>query len=157
MAWVYTIALLILGFALVVIEIFVIPGVNLVGFAGGLGILYGLYYAFVHLGPRAAGLCLFISLLFGGVLLRILLKNRSWHRLILQSKENTKEGFRSTDPHLESLLGKSGTALSPLRPAGIAFIEGEKVDVVAEGIFIPRDARVQVIEVEGNRVVVRRI
>lgn len=157
MAWVYTIALIIVGFVLVAIEIFVIPGINLVGFAGGLAILYGLYYAFVHLGPQAAGLCLFASLLLGGILLRILLKTRSWHRLILDSKEDTKEGFRSTDPHLESLLGKSGTALSPLRPAGIALIEGEKVDVVTEGTLIPRDARIQVIEVEGNRVVVRQV
>jgi membrane-bound serine protease (ClpP class) len=33
-------------------------------------------------------------------------------------------------------LGKGGTAATPLRPAGIAYLDGERVDVVSEGAFI---------------------
>ncbi|MDZ4347595.1 MAG: NfeD family protein [Candidatus Binatia bacterium] len=53
-------------------------------------------------------------------------------------------------------LGKTGTALSPLRPAGIAEIEGERVDVVSEGDLIEAGAPVVVTGVDGNRIVVRR-
>jgi membrane-bound serine protease (ClpP class) len=53
-------------------------------------------------------------------------------------------------------LGRQGTAASPLRPAGIAIIEGERVDVVSLGDYIEAGKAVEVVRVEGNRVVVRR-
>ena len=46
--------------------------------------------------------------------------------------------------------------MSALRPAGIADIGGARVDVVSDGEFIEPGAAVQVVRVDGNRVVVRR-
>ena len=54
-------------------------------------------------------------------------------------------------------LGKQGRASSPLRPAGIAEIEGERVDVVSDGELIDAGQLVEVTRVDGNRIVVRRI
>jgi membrane-bound serine protease (ClpP class) len=56
-----------------------------------------------------------------------------------------------------SLVGQEGTALTVLRPAGKAKIHGRTIDVVSEGPFIPAESRLEVIEVSGNRVVVRQI
>jgi len=56
-----------------------------------------------------------------------------------------------------SLVGQEGTALTVLRPAGKAKIHGRMIDVVSEGPFIPAESRLEVIEVSGNRVVVRQI
>jgi membrane-bound serine protease (ClpP class) len=53
-------------------------------------------------------------------------------------------------------LGKSGRAVSPLRTAGIAEIEGERVDVVSDGEFIEPGAPIVVTRIDGNRIVVRR-
>ncbi|MDD2497965.1 MAG: NfeD family protein, partial [Desulfitobacteriaceae bacterium] len=47
--------------------------------------------------------------------------------------------------------------VTPLRPAGTAEIEGDRIDVVTEGGFIPREAQVKVVKVEGTRIVVREI
>ncbi|HLU48837.1 MAG TPA: hypothetical protein VK116_12165, partial [Planctomycetota bacterium] len=44
-----------------------------------------------------------------------------------------------------------------LRPAGVAEIDGKRVDVVTSGRFIERDRRVRVVDTTGNRVVVREI
>lgn len=44
-----------------------------------------------------------------------------------------------------------------LRPSGIAEFEGERVDVVADGEFIQRGTAVQVSDVAGRRVTVRRV
>jgi membrane-bound ClpP family serine protease len=41
------------------------------------------------------------------------------------------------------------------RPAGVADIEGSRVDVVSDGGFIEAGAAIEVTRVEGNRVVVR--
>jgi membrane-bound serine protease (ClpP class) len=53
-------------------------------------------------------------------------------------------------------LGQRGTAASPLRPAGIADFQGERVDVVSRGEYIESGEAIEVIQVEGNRIVVRR-
>lgn len=54
------------------------------------------------------------------------------------------------------LAGKTGVVEAPCRPAGMARIEGRRVDVVARGEFLDVGARVRVAEVQGNRVVVTR-
>jgi membrane-bound serine protease (ClpP class) len=59
--------------------------------------------------------------------------------------------------HPRSLVGQEGTALTGLRPAGKAKIHGRTIDVVSEGPFIPAESRLEIIEVSGNRVVVRQI
>lgn len=53
------------------------------------------------------------------------------------------------------LLGRLGKAHTPLRPAGIAWIEEEYVDVVTEGDFYEAGTPLCVVAVEGARVVVR--
>jgi membrane-bound serine protease (ClpP class) len=54
-------------------------------------------------------------------------------------------------------VGAEGEAVSPLRPSGIAHLNGKRYDVVTQGEMIDRGSRVKVIEVSGNRIVVKRI
>jgi len=58
---------------------------------------------------------------------------------------------------LAALLHKEGIALSPLRPAGFARIDGRRVDVVTRGEMLDKDCPVRVVEVQGNRVVVAHL
>ena len=62
-------------------------------------------------------------------------------------------------PHVASkeLLNKEGEAISVLRPAGVAKINGQRLDVVSEVGQIDPGTRVRVVAVEGTRVVVRKI
>lgn len=62
----------------------------------------------------------------------------------------------AADPQLDALLHKHGTTLSPLRPAGYARIEGHKVDVVTRGEMLDANVAIIVVEVAGNRVVVKQ-
>jgi membrane-bound serine protease (ClpP class) len=63
----------------------------------------------------------------------------------------------SVQPDLANLLGAIGVAATPLRPAGKTQFGDEFVDVVAEGGYVLPGTRVQVIEIEGNRVVVKEV
>jgi len=56
-----------------------------------------------------------------------------------------------------ALLGAIGVAETTLRPAGKARIGDEFLDVVAEGDYVNPGTRVQVIEIEGNRIVVKAV
>jgi membrane-bound serine protease (ClpP class) len=53
------------------------------------------------------------------------------------------------------LIGHTGTALSDLRPAGVARFGDERVDVVSDGDYVAAGSRLRVLRAEGNRVVVR--
>ena len=55
----------------------------------------------------------------------------------------------------DHLMGKEGHTTPPLSPAGKADFDGELFDVVSDGVAVGRNAIVVVVEVAGNRVVVR--
>jgi membrane-bound serine protease (ClpP class) len=61
------------------------------------------------------------------------------------------------DPRDAELAGSEGTLESDCRPAGMARIGERRVDVVTRGEWLEAGARVRVVEVQGNRVVVARV
>jgi membrane-bound serine protease (ClpP class) len=52
-------------------------------------------------------------------------------------------------------IGTLGTALTALRPAGIASFGGRRIDVVSEGDFIEAGEPLEIVRDEGTRVIVR--
>ena len=56
---------------------------------------------------------------------------------------------------MKGYLGKIGIVVATCRPAGMADFDGVKLDVVTRGEYIEKGAMVDVIEVEGNRIVVK--
>jgi hypothetical protein len=55
------------------------------------------------------------------------------------------------------LLGAVGTSNTSLRPAGVVRFGDKFVDVVSDGAFVPAGTRVQVVAVEGTRIVVKEV
>ena len=155
MPWVYAVGLLILGFGLVLLEIFVIPGFNIFGVLGLGTLCLGVYFAYVKLGLLEAGIVALVGLLGTAILIRLLIKARAWQRLVLESTTTRQEGYDSGRTGLDQLVGQRGVALTPLRPAGRAQIGDEPVDVVTEGGFVLKGEAVEVVLVAGNRVVVQ--
>jgi membrane-bound serine protease (ClpP class) len=168
------ILLFVLGLLLIALEIFVLPGFGVAGISGtvlvvgSLGLVaYGHWphgneewVAFGHqLGPF--GLSILGALVAAFVLARYLPSIPYVNRLILHPAGETEEGVESApDPmhaELAALLGAIGVAATPLRPAGKAQFGEAFVDVVAEGGYVVPGTRVQVIEIEGNRVVVKEV
>jgi membrane-bound serine protease (ClpP class) len=93
---------------------------------------------------------LLVALAASFVMLRYMPRTRFGRQLVLDT------GL-ATEPEADRRwLGKRGHASSPLRPAGIAEIEGERVDVVSEGELIEPGDEIEVMRVDGNRIVVRR-
>ncbi len=63
---------------------------------------------------------------------------------------------KATEEGLPDLVGKSGTTLSNLHPGGYASIDHKRIDVITQGGMISKGESIVVVEVEGNRVVVRK-
>lgn len=154
------------GLILLIIEIFVTPGFGLAGAIGIVAIVAAFVLSLVGGGATAtfwltAAARVVFSLVFAIVgsllLMRILPSLPVGRKLVLQDKLSATEGYASAPESDRLLLGKTGHAHSPLRPAGIADIDGERVDVVADGEHIDAGEPIRVTRVDGNRVVVRRI
>ncbi len=73
----------------------------------------------------------------------------------LRKTLSRKEGVSSQSSELESYVGRQGNAVTDLRPAGIAVINGKRVDVVTRGEYLEKDASILVVAVTGNQIIVR--
>jgi membrane-bound serine protease (ClpP class) len=62
-----------------------------------------------------------------------------------------------TSSDFGALVGRLGFATSYLRPAGVANVDGRRVDVLTEGDFVPAGAAIRVTRVEGARIFVKSI
>jgi membrane-bound serine protease (ClpP class) len=159
------ILLVLSGVVMLGLEIFVIPGFGIAGVLGIAALLSGLSLSLIGGGAtwdfvlKAVGRVIFSLLLaLAGslVLLRFLPRLPFGKRLILETGLAAGEGYASPPDTDKHWLGKGGIAVSPLRPSGIADVEGERVDVVSDGEFIEAGAQIVVTRVDGNRIVVRR-
>ena len=152
------------GVILLGLELFVVPGFGVAGVAGLIALAAGLAMALVGAGASASAIIgafgrvaisLLLALTGGLALLRLLPRLPLGRRLVLDAEVAAERGYISPPESDWLQLGRTGVALSPLRPAGVADIGGSRVDVVSDGAFVDAGTPVEVTRVEGNRVVVR--
>ena len=155
MPWVYAIGMLILGFALILLEILVIPGINIFGILGFATVCVGVAFAYDRLGTGAAVGVGLVAVAGTAALVWLMVRNRAWQRLVLDSETDRASGFDTAPAGLAGLVSESGVAQTPLRPSGRAQFGEQFVDVVTEGDFIDSGTRIEVLSVNGNRVVVQ--
>ncbi|MEM7350785.1 MAG: NfeD family protein [Acidobacteriota bacterium] len=146
------VCLLALGFILLFLEIFVPGGV--LGILGALAMVYGCYLAF-DMSPMWGTAAVTLSVVLAVVAVRLVVRSRIGKKLVLN--DAGARDWKAAEEGLEALLGREGVTLSTLRPAGLAEIDEERIDVVADSEFLEAGVQVRVCEVEGNRVVVEAI
>ena len=160
MSW-FSIFLIGLGVLLLFIEIVLLPGFGAAGIPGLALIVVGIGLVWSEFGLET-------SLIYASVTIALTLpvailglwlfpRTRLGKSFILDTAANRADGFQALPQDLLNLVGKSGRSITPLRPAGAALISNRRVDVVTLGDFIQAEAEVEVIVVEGNRVVVRSL
>ncbi len=160
----FEIVIFIIGVVLLLLEIFVIPGFGIVGVVGILlmisGLFLGLVGDFSITDPNDISNAIIqlassflMTAVFIYILSRFLPKTKMWNNLILQSKISSTSGYTSS-LDLTSLIGAEGIALTDLRPAGTAVINGKRVDVVTDGEYIKNGTSLVVNFIQGSRVVV---
>jgi membrane-bound ClpP family serine protease len=154
------------------LEIFVLPGFGLFGLAGGLLVISSLILAsqtFVL--PRndyqlhqlrnslltltGAGIGIVVAV---AAIRRYLPHTPVLNNMVLappSTEEVSRISEREALARLDHLLGRRGVAFTPLVPGGKARIDDDLVDVLTDGEFVDRGLAIEVIEVRGNRVVVR--
>ena len=145
---------LIVGYVLLVVEMCV-PGFGAPGILGTVLAVLGLFA--MQLAPLQMLALVIAYVLLLLIALMICLHSVSSGRLSksrLVLNEVSTQADSADNNDLNYFIGKTGAAHTPLRPAGIADLDGVRLNVVTEGDYIERGAPVRVVRVTGNRIVV---
>ncbi|MFS0554613.1 NfeD family protein [Brevibacillus sp. 179-C9.3 HS] len=147
------IGLFVIGILLMLLEIF-LPG-GIVGAIGFGSIVTGLVMAAYDTQQGLASLG--VAALITAVVTFLLVKKYGVkglvNKFVLGDTQRNEEGYVAPRDQRE-LEGKTGIALTPLRPAGVVKVEGKRVDAVSVGGFIEAGTAITVVQVEGTRIVV---
>lgn len=151
------ILLLIVGFVLVVVEMY-IPGFGVAGISGIACLIVGVWLkstsaleALVLSVVIIALLCVALSISIHSVSKGRLAKSK----LVLNATATDANLIDEND--LSFYVDKQGVTTTVLRPAGMGEFNGVKLNIVSDGEFIPSGENVRVKSVEGNRIVVERV
>ncbi len=172
--------LVMIGFVLIAVEIFLLPGFGVCGLLGILAVIGGIIMSMIPYIPQVpelpnvtfkpmlleaylnkALLNMVLSLLITGagifILTKYLPNTPFYGQLVLQTVESAEDGYVGVNIEENSkLTGKIGITLTDLRPSGTAIIDDKRIDVVSYGDYIEKDEEITVIEVNGPRIVVER-
>jgi membrane-bound serine protease (ClpP class) len=158
-----------LGITLIALELLVLPGKFIFGLLGvaltvGALLMAGISprvpfdWSMPDVQAHMNGVALAFIIAFVGMIVGYILMARNPRRLPLVSSYtlDRSQGYSSFDDH-QSLVGKLGLLKSDLRPSGKALIEGKVWDVVSDSEFLKNGAPIQVVSVEGGRIVVQEV
>ncbi|PCH69950.1 MAG: serine protease [Bacteroidales bacterium] len=158
------------GVILLVVEIFVIPGFGVAGVLGIVFIITGLSLSLVdnvafnfeerHLKALLGAVILVVFSMFSSIIGSIYLSTKLFAtnsflgKLALSAVEKSEDGYVGVDMYAKSLIGKTGSVVSVLRPSGKVFIENQIYDAKSEDGFIDKDVEIEVIRFEAGQVYV---
>jgi membrane-bound ClpP family serine protease len=145
----------IIGVTAIIAE-FILPSAGLLTVAAVAVFVYSLFIVFTQISVTAGVVFVAVDILMIPVLVIAGIKLLAASPVTLRASLDRKDGAMSQPPEWAALVGKEGTALTDLRPAGSAMIGGKKHDVVSRGEYIVKGAILVVTAVDGNRIVVKQ-
>lgn len=165
----WEIAAFFIGFALIALEVFVIPGFGLAGIAGIVCTVGALIFMmlgndnfnfdYVPVGEISTAATVVGIGVLGSIIVLFLFgyrltQSKIFSRVALMTSQEKKDGYVATI-YAEDFVGRQGTANTILRPSGRIEIEGEVYDAYTRGEYVEAGERVVVISQEGSTLKVR--
>ncbi len=171
----WEIVVFIIGVALIVVEVFVIPGFGVAGVLGIGFIITGLAFGLINndnfdftsvpegkIGEAFGFVSISIII---AIILCIWLTHKVFkpgktrpNPMMLNANEEVSDGFIGTNTEISAYVDRECLTFSDLRPSGKVEVDGKIVDAISHGgAFIPKGERVVVTKVNGNQLEVIRV
>lgn len=166
----WEIILFVVGFLLIAVEIFVIPGFGVAGISGIIAVVVALAFAMVdnielvnwdgtiNLQPIIQPLGIVIisaaAAIFGSVwLVKKLYTTRSFDHIALRQEMKSEEGFTGVVSGLESLVGEAVVVFTDMRPGGkVKTTDGRILEATMKfGGFASKGETLKVLSAEQGR------
>jgi membrane-bound ClpP family serine protease len=162
------------GVFFILMELLVLPGFGIFGLGGCMMIIISLVLASqTFILPRTASeiadlrrslsivAAAAVAIVAAALALRRYLPAAPIFRTLLLAPPEEDElielGNREAVADFTHLVGQRGTALTPLLPSGKALVDGQRIDVIADGEVVERGQTIIVTAARGNRVLVRPV
>jgi membrane-bound serine protease (ClpP class) len=170
----WEIALFVVGIALLLVELLVIPGFGITGVLGASFIFFSLVLALVKAVPGngpvplpatdellKALLTVIISMFgsFGIILLfgRSALNSRYFQRVEVATEQHRSEGYVAREILPSSLVGKAGIVITQLKPTGKVEIDGEEYDGIVQFGYLEKGKHIVVTGIDNFMVIVKSV
>jgi membrane-bound ClpP family serine protease len=155
------ILLLMVGFALIIAEIFLPSGglilvMCVIAFAASFWAAYKAWYGVSSLafGLYLASLVILIPAFVIGSF-QVFPRTPMGKRLIGAPTLEEVTPYAEEQAHLQSLIGHIGKTITPLIPGGMVSVNGERLHAFSEGVLIDPGVAVEILDARGTRVLVR--
>jgi len=171
--------LFLVGIVCIIIEIFVLPGLGVVGISGAILVVVAMVMASQTYSGLDSGnaanvlrtlgtLCgAGLSVIVFAVVMSHMLPKLPFFKSMVLAPERGEELHDPAAPRLKpelhspsplaGLVGEQGKAVTLLKPYGKAVLADQVMDVVSEGTMIDAGTEIEVVEVTGNKIVVREV
>lgn len=144
--------LILVGVALLVTELFLIPGFGLPGIVGFISIAGGVFCAYFYLGNTAGHITLAASVVLCAIAIYIFVRSKMLDKMALQENIDSKvDLIEGTNIH----IGDKGVTISRLAPMGKVRIGDSDIEAKSYEAFIDQQTEVEVVAVEGNKIIVK--
>lgn len=148
----FILLLLVGGLALLVLELIAIPGTTIAGLSGLALIVYGIIRVYAEYGSTWGIISLFVSLILGIGLLIYSLRAKTWKRFALDKSIDSKANEIN---HEDFKVGDKGISITRLAYAGMAEINGQRIEVFTTTSFVDPKTEIEIERIEGSKIFVR--
>lgn len=150
--WIIIVSLLVIGLALIIIEVVFVPGTTLVGIIGVIFAGAGVIVSYRHYGKDVGLYILVTTSLVTAVALYYSFRSNAWSRFANKSvmKSKVNEGITAS-----LQLGDEGVAISSLKPMGTVQFEAGRFEVKTLGDYVNVGTRVKIVHIQAHQIIVK--
>ena len=152
--WILIIALLLIGLALVVVEVVFVPGTTVVGIIGVIFLGAAIMSAYKNHGTEVGHYVLVGTSVVTAVALFFSFRSQAWSRFANKSAIDSKVNEGLTD---SLALGDEGIARSTLKPMGKVQFKGKEYEVKTLGDYVDVGTKVWIVHLQENQIIVKPI
>ncbi len=152
MDWFIVISLITLGWILLFLEIFIIPGITVLAVIGVIMMLSGLYFSFYHFGSTTGWITTVITITVSLLSLFAAMRIGFWKRLSLS---DTNTARMNEDDLMHVKEGDEIRAVSRIAPSGKAQAGDEIVEVHSMSGYIEENTKLEVVKISMNKIFVK--
>jgi membrane-bound ClpP family serine protease len=150
--WIIILALLIIGLALIVVEVVFIPGTTIVGIIGVIFVGAGVIFSYRHFGSDVGLYVLLGTSAVTAIALYYSFRSEAWSRFANKStmKGKVNEGLAAS-----LQVGDEGVSISTLKPMGTVKFDSGHFEVKTLGDYVDVGTKVKIVHIEPSQIIVK--
>ena len=150
--WIIISSLLVIGLALIVLEVIFVPGTTLVGIIGVIFVGAGVIVSYRYYGSEIGLYILLGTGVVTAIALYFSFRSEAWSRFANKSSIDSKvnEGSKAS-----LNVGDEGVAVSSLKPMGTVSFDAGRFEVKTLGDYVNVGTRVKIVHIQDSQIIVK--